>query len=205
MTHRWLTWAREIQALAQTGETFAENRWQSERYSRLMEIAAEITSAYTDVDENSFLQMFQTEQGYATPKVDVRAAAFQNGKLLMVREISDDGWTLPGGWADVGDIPSKAAERETWEESGFYVKAQKVIGVYDANRFQPMAFFHAYKIIFLCEIIGGAAKPSTETRDVTFFAQNEIPGNLSLTRTPENVLVDCFAAYTNDSLATKFD
>ena len=55
MTHRWVTWAREIQALAQIGETFAENRWQSERYSRLMEIAAEITSAHTEVDENSLL------------------------------------------------------------------------------------------------------------------------------------------------------
>jgi len=205
MTHRWLTWAREIQALAQIGETFTENRWQSERYSRLMEIAAEITSAHTDVDENSLLQMFQTEQGYATPKVDVRAAAFHNGKLLMVREISDGGWTLPGGWADVGNIPSKAAERETWEESGLHVKAHKVIGVYDANRFQPMVFFHAYKIIFLCEIINGAAKISAETSEVTFFAQDEIPVNLSFARTPARVLKDCFAAYKNDSIETKFD
>jgi len=202
---RWLTWAREIQALAQTGETYAENRWQSERYARLMAIAAEITAAHTDVDDELLLRIFQSEQGYATPKVDVRAAAFLGGKLLMVREISDGGWTLPGGWADVGDIPSKAAERETWEESGYRVKAHKVIGVYDANRSQPMTLFHAYKIIFLCEIVDGANKPSPETSEVTFFAQNEIPENLSLARTSTRILANCFAAYSNDSIDTKFD
>jgi len=202
---RWLIWAREIQALAQTGETYAENRWQSARYTRLMAIAAEITAAHAEVDEHSLLQVFQTEQGYATPKVDVRAASFRDGKLLLVREFSDNGWTLPGGWADVGNIPSAAAEREVLEESGYRVKAHRVIGVYDANRSQPIDFFHAYKIVFLCKIIGGRAKPSAETSEVAFFGQDEIPKNLSSARTPARILLDCFAAYADDSITTKFD
>ncbi len=201
----WLTWAREIQALAQTGAAYAENNWQTKRYDRLMEIASEISSTYSDVDDESILRQFQNEHGYATPKVDVRAAAFYEGKLLMVREISDNGWTLPGGWADVGDIPSEAAEREAWEESGYRVKAIKVIGVYDANRFEPIDFFHAYKLIFLCQIIGGKAQPSSETSKVAFFNQDEIPGNLSFSRTPARVLADCFNAQADHSIAAIFD
>ncbi len=98
----------------------------------------------------------------------------------MVRERSDGGWTLPGGWADVGDLPSEAAERETWEEAGFRVKARKVVGIYDANRSPsaPLEIFHAFKIIFLCDLLDGEPRPSFETSEVSFFAEAEIPSRI---------------------------
>jgi 8-oxo-dGTP pyrophosphatase MutT (NUDIX family) len=95
----------------------------------------------------------------------------------------DGGWTLPGGWADVGEFPSQAAEREVWEEAGFCVKTHKVIGVYDTNRTQPLELFHAYKIVFLCDLISGEAKPSNETSEVAFFGREELPEVLSGERT----------------------
>ena len=113
--------------------------------------------------------------GYATPKIDVRAAVIKDGKILLVQESTDNCWAMPGGWADVGNIPSEVAIRETKEESGFDVKPKKVIGVYDANRVGGrLEFFHAFKIIFLCELIGGEAKSSDETLDVNFFDFNEL-------------------------------
>ena len=202
---QWLRWAREIQSLAQTGSAFAENDWQILRYDRLQVIAAEISAAHSDRGEEYFIHQFKNEHGYATPKVDVRAASFLDGKLLMVREISDGGWTLPGGWADIGDVPSEAAEREAWEESGFRVKSVKLIGVYDANRTVPMDFFHAYKLVFLCKIIDGKAQPSTETSEVSFFDNESIPENLSSSRTPPRVIEDCFNTYADQSVATIFD
>ncbi len=90
--------------------------------------------AGTGIDQAALQEVFAAQRGYATPKVDVRGAVFQEGCLLMVRERMDGGWTLPGGWADVGDVPSEAAEREVLEEAGFIVKARKLIGVYDDNR-----------------------------------------------------------------------
>jgi hypothetical protein len=120
MTHpavpRWLEWARQIQALSQTGYHYAENEYQRERYKRLTEIAAEIASESAGLEYTPLLDVFRAQIGYATPRVDVRAAVFQQGKLLLVRERQDNGWTMPGGWADVGDVPSEAAEREalTW-------------------------------------------------------------------------------------------
>ena len=105
--------------------------------------------------------------------MDVRAAIFKDGKLLLVRELSDGGWTMPGGWADVGDVPSQAAEHEAWEEAGLRVKACKLIGVYDSNRIEPLTLFHCFKLVFLCDLLGGEAGPSLETTEVSFFGSNE--------------------------------
>ncbi len=202
---RWLEWAREIQALSQTGYHFSENEYQRERYRRLTEIAAEMIGEQTGLEEDYLIQIFQAQHGYATPKVDVRGAVFRDGELLLVRERADGGWTMPGGWADVGDVPSKAAEREVWEEAGFLVKARKVIGVYDANRAEPMELFHAFKILFLCDLIEGEPRTSSETSEVRFFARAEIPLTLSGERTRPRHIDDAFAAWVDPNIPTVFD
>ncbi len=202
---RWLEWAREIQALAQTGFHYAENEYQRMRYRRLMEIAAEIVAEHSNLEYPSVIEVFSTPIGYTTPRVDVRGVVHQDKRILLVREIMDGGWTLPGGWADVGEIPSIAAEREVREEAGFNVKATKVIGVYDANRIGRLELFHAYKIVFLCEIISGEAKTSEETSEVAFFDRNEIPEILSGERTKLRHIQDAFMCLDNPSYLTVFD
>jgi hypothetical protein len=137
LSPHWLDWAREIQALSQSGYHYAVNDYDRQRYARLAEIAAEIIQEHSQQKQADLLALFYQQKGYATPKVDVRGAVFRNGELLMVRERMDGGWTMPGGWADVGNVPSEAAEREVWEEAGFKVKARRIIGVYDANRSGP--------------------------------------------------------------------
>jgi ADP-ribose pyrophosphatase YjhB (NUDIX family) len=202
---RWLEWAREIQALAQTGSHYAEDDYQHQRYSRLKEIAAEIVNEHTNLEYAPVLELFDTPIGYATPRVDVRGAVFQGNQLLLVREIMDGGWTLPGGWADVGENPSHAVEREVWEEAGFRVKASKVIGVYDANRLGRLELFHAYKIVFLCDLISGEATTSIETSDVAYFSQDNIPELLSCERTKHRHIQDAFVYYENPGCPTYFD
>jgi len=199
---RWLEWAREIQALAQTGRQYAENHWQVERNERLMEIAAEIVSEHSTLPVDFSVQDFKSQTGYATLKVDVRGAAFRDGKLLLVKETSDNGWTMPGGWADVGDSPVSAVEREVWEESGFQVKARRLIGAYDANRVEPLELYHALKLVFLCEIVGGLAATSDETSAVEFFAEDDVPQTLSGERTRPRHIRDAFAAVADDTQVT---
>ena len=202
---RILEWAREIQALAQTGRHYAQDNYQRDRCLRLMEIAAEMIAKHTDVDASTLIKAFKSQIGYATPKVDVRAAVFKNNRLLLVRERSDGGWTMPGGWADVGDIPSKAAERETWEESGFRVKTRRLVGLYDANRTHPLEVFHAFKIIFLCDILNGEARPSAETSEAAFFSLEEIPETLSGERTTSRHIRDVFEVLKNPGCPAFFD
>jgi len=202
---RWLEWAREIQALAQTGHHYAENEYQRQRNHRLLEIAAEIIADQTNLEVGPLADVFTQQIGYATPRVDVRGAVFHEGRLLMVRERQDGGWTMPGGWVDVGDRPSYAVEREVWEEAGLKVKATRLVGVYDANRVGPLEVFHAFKLVFLCEWIGGEPRSSDETTEVSFFGQEDIPLPLSGERTLPRHIADAFAAVANPQRLTVFD
>ena len=202
---RWLDWARQIQALAQSGHHYAVNEFDRERFVRLAELAAEIISTYSEYEYEEVCSLFKAQTGYATPRVDVRAAVFREGQLLMVRERSDGNWALPGGWADVGEIPSEAAEREVLEEAGFRVKARKLVGVYDANRFGPLELFHAYKIVFLCDLISGEATPSFETLEVAFFTLDQIPSNFSGERTRTRHIQDAISAWKQADFVTVFD
>jgi ADP-ribose pyrophosphatase YjhB (NUDIX family) len=141
-----------------------------------MEIAAEIVSAHSTLERGPLRDNFLSQTGYATPKIDVRGAAVRDGKILLVQERVDQRWCMPGGWADIGDIPSEMVAREVLEESGFRVTPRKVIGVYDANRGGgPLEFYHAFKIVFLCEIIEGEARGSDETMDARFFSFDALP------------------------------
>ena len=201
----WLEIAREIQALAQTGAAFARNNYEEERYKRLNEITAEIIEHHTSLEKESVVKSLMNQPGYATPKIDVRAAVIKDGKILLVQEVTDNCWAMPGGWADIGDIPSEVAIRETKEESGFDVKPKKVIGVYDANRNGGMLeLFHAFKIIFLCELVGGEAKISEETLAVKFFDFNELP-SLSQNRTNKKHLSEIQLHLTDPERKTFFD
>lgn len=203
---RWLHWAREIQALAKTGLHYARNEFEKERAERLIEIAAEIIAANSNLSMDQLHLAFEEQPGYVTPKVDVRGAVFHEGKLLMVQEVMDDGWTLPGGWADVGEAPALATEREVQEEAGLTVKAVRLVGVYDANRVPgSLDLFHAYKLVFLCELLGGEINTSHETSQAGFFARDEIPRPLSGYRTTEQHLGDVFRAYDDGAAPAVFD
>ena len=202
---KWLEIAREIQQLAQTGAAFAETGYETDRYKRLNEITAEIIEHHTDLEKESVNKVLMQHPGYATPKIDVRAAVFKDGKILLVQESTDNCWAMPGGWADVGNIPSEVAIRETKEESGFDIDPIKVIGVYDANRVGgKLEFFHAFKIIFLCELLGGEATTSDETLDVRFFDFDNLP-TLSINRTNEKHLNEIKLHLKNPDRKTFFD
>lgn len=183
MEPTWLEWARRLNALAQTGLTFAEDPYDIERYTAIRTIAAEMIAHQAGLDADRVLHLLAGDVGYATPKVDVRGVVFRDEKILLVQERSDGLWTLPGGWADVGDSPADAVVREIREESGFETRATKLLALLDRNRHgHPPHVNHIYKVFLRCEIVGGSPTTSHEIQGVGFFAEDEIP-DLSLTRT----------------------
>ena len=202
---QWLVWARKIEALAQAGLHYSESEYDLDRYRQLKQVAAEIVSSYTRLPDAEVLEHFALADGYSTPKVDVRAAVIRDGKLLMVRERLDGGWTLPGGWVDVGDRPADAAEREALEESGYRVRASRLVGVYDANRVGELRYHHAFKLVFLCELLGGEAASSYETTDVGWFAPEALPRPYSGERTKQHHIDDIFAMAADPNCPTVFD
>lgn len=205
MEPTWLAWARRLQAIAQTGLTFTTNEYDIERYEQIRTLAAEIAAAGSGAEIEMVRELFARDTGYATPKIDVRAAIFQGDALLLVRERADGMWTLPGGWADVWDTPSRAVEREVFEETGYTARAVKLLAVYDrATHGHPPIPFAVYKLIFQCEITGGAPEATHETDEVAFFREGEIPP-LSLTRTMPAQIARVFAHRRTPARPTEFD
>ncbi len=203
-----MAWAKRLQAIAQTGLTYARDQYDVERYRAVRRIATEMIAACsTAISSAELLDIFNCEVGYATPKIDVRAAVFSQDSLLLVKERSEGAWALPGGWADVGDSPSVAAVRETREESGYDVVARKLAAVYDRDHQRhghpPMAY-HLYKLFFICEPVGGMAKPSIETEEVAFFREDRLP-NLSVARVTAQQIAHLFGHYRHPEWPTSFD
>ncbi|MCP4262226.1 MAG: NUDIX hydrolase [Planctomycetes bacterium] len=202
----WLKWAKELAAISQNGLTYAENAFDIERYEKIRRIAAEMMSIPSGLDTENLLTIFAKEDGYATPKVDVRGAVFRDNRILLVKEKIDDKWTLPGGWADPCTSPCESVVREIYEESGFEAKAQKLLAVYDRSKHphKPLMPFHIYKLFFLCEITGGSEQTSHETTAVDFFAEDQIP-ELSVSRILPFQIARMFEHYRNPDMPTDFD
>ena len=202
----WLRQARELQAIAQNGLTFATDAFDIERYERLRQLASEIMAAGSDASAEIIQNLFAGETGYATPKIDVRGAVFRDDRILLVRERSDNRWTLPGGWADVNLAPSECAVREITEESGFETQVRKLAAVWDRTQHphQPPYPYHIYKLFFICDIVGGAATVSIETSAVDFFAENQLP-ELSIDRVLPAQIGRMFAHHRQPDLPTEFD
>jgi ADP-ribose pyrophosphatase YjhB (NUDIX family) len=204
----WLIWAREIQAIAQTGLAFSKDPYDLDRYAALARLSARIMAEHTTADVGRIERLFASETGYATPKVGVRAAVFDaSGRILMVRETVDDGrWTLPGGWADVNQTPAQSVVREVLEESGYHVRAVKLAAVWDrARQVQAPTVFSVVRLFFVCALDGGAPRPSLETSEVRWFAEAEIPTDLSLRRTLPHHISRMFAHWREPGLTTEFD
>ena len=204
--HPWLGWARRLQALAQTARHYARNEYDRERADKLLDLAAEIVADHGNLAQVDVRAAFTAQPGYVTPKVDVRGAVFHDGELLLVREAIDGGWTFPGGWADVGEEPHTAVEREVFEEAGLRVRAVRLVGVYDANRVEgSLPLFHAFKLLFLCEALGGELTTSSETSEVRYFPVDALPDGLSQHRTTPRHIADAMEAQHDPARPTTFD
>jgi ADP-ribose pyrophosphatase YjhB (NUDIX family) len=205
MDHSFIKWCREIQAIAQNGLAYSENPYDLERYEQLRDLAARMISSKTDNNIPFFHDLFKQENGYATPKIDVRGAVFQDNRILLVREKSDGLWTLPGGWADINDSPSEAVTREIEEEAGIETRCVKLVALYDRNKHpHPPMYFHAYKAFFVCEYISGIPAAGVETSDVGYFTEGNYP-DLSTGRVTVAQVNKLFEHYRDMSLPTEFD
>jgi ADP-ribose pyrophosphatase YjhB (NUDIX family) len=202
---QWLQWTKTLQSIAQNGLTFAQDPFDRERYSQLQRVAAEIMSAYSGAALTHILDLFQREEGYATPKVDVRAAVFRHDEILMVLEREDGRWSLPGGWADVGETPAEVAVREVLEESGYRTRAVRLLAIYDRDRRgHPPLPFHAYKIFLQCDLLDMNPKPNADCGDAAFFPEGKLP-ELSLTRVTQAEIARMFEHLHDPLLPADFD
>ncbi len=205
MSEERVRWARLLQAIAQSGITYTDNRFDRERFESVRAIAVEIAAAASGEEQAVLEERFAAEMGYGTPKVDVRGVVLRDDALLLVREIGETRWTLPGGWADVGESPARAVEKEVFEEGGLETRAERVLAVYNRDfRGQATWPAHAYKIYVACVEVGGSVRPDGfETEESAFFQWGALPA-LS-PKTPADHLARVLAIATTDGHPAELD
>jgi ADP-ribose pyrophosphatase YjhB (NUDIX family) len=204
----WLAWAREAQAIAQTGLTYARDPHDAERYAALRRLAVRMMAAGSGTEATRIEALFAAETGYATPKLGVRGAVFDAaGRILLVREAMDAGrWSLPGGWAEVNQTPAESTVREVAEESGYIARPVKLAAVWDrARQGHPPGPFSVTRLFFVCALDGGAPRTSLETTEVAWFAEDALPEDLSHRRILPHQIRRMFAHWRDPGLPTEFE
>jgi ADP-ribose pyrophosphatase YjhB (NUDIX family) len=208
----WLDRIRRLRAIAQTGLAYGRDGYDLERFREVENIAERMLADLVDVPPARLRDLYLPERGYPTPKVDVRAGVFKDGRVLLVRETSDERWALPGGWADESASPRQNVEREVLEESGYRVRARKLVAVKDRrlHPYRPRRLETVYKLLFLCELESDAPRlksghdPGLETTAARFFPLDRLP-DLSTGRTLA-ADIEVLAAHRRDpSLPASFD
>jgi ADP-ribose pyrophosphatase YjhB (NUDIX family) len=205
MKNKWLEWATELQSIAQAGLTFGENQYDRDRYQQIRDLSVDILHQYTEMDHNKIRDLFASETGYQTPKVDIRAAVFNENKILLVHEKVDGKWSLPGGWADVNSSVRDSAVRECFEEAGAVVKPKRIVAIHLGNRHNNHNFpFTIYKIFVECELVEYRFEENTETLGSDFFSTDNLP-QLSTERNTLEQINMCFEAKKSEPFETIFD
>lgn len=204
MKDQILEWAKELQSIAQAGLYYGKDVFDRERYQRVRDIAAQMLAMRTDLPLDQVVEFFCPETGYQTPKVDSRAAVFQDGKILLVRE-NDGRWSIPGGWCEYNLAPADNAVKEAKEEAGVDVTVKKLIAVHDKDKHNPKPYpFGIIKIFYLCELTGGSFVPNIETSESGFFDREELPPLAEEKCSSEQVSM-CFAAAAAENWVVPFD
>ena len=205
MTDRHLDLVLRLQALARTGLHFCGSEYDRQRYEEIERIAAELATGGRPAEPDALLALWQRETGYVTPKVEVRGATFRDDRVLLVRETADGLWTLPGGWADVGESPSESVEKEIEQETGFRARAVKLAALWDRSRHgHGETLFPGWKAFLLCELTGGEARGSYETDAVGFFDPQDLPP-MSLGRSTPRQVERMLEHWRDRALPTEFD
>ncbi|HBG9017516.1 TPA: NUDIX hydrolase [Clostridioides difficile] len=204
MNEKWLEWAIELQSIAQAGITYGKDIYDRERYERIREISAEIIAYKTDISTEKVRNLFCNESGYQTPKLDTRAAIFENGKILLVKENTGK-WSLPGGWVEVNLSVKENTIKEVKEEAGLDITADRIIAIQDrAKHNLPIYAYGVCKIFVLCTVIGGEFKENIETTEFFYFSENELP-ELATEKNTEEQIKMCFKACRTDTWTVIFD
>ncbi|MBT5875191.1 MAG: NUDIX hydrolase [Candidatus Latescibacteria bacterium] len=202
----WVEWVKQVKAISQIGKQFSKDPYDLERYDQLQELSHEMFAQLGDAPKKKVDDFFIPDQGYATPKVDLRGAVFEEDRVLLVQERADGLWALPGGWADVCEPPSIGVVREIFEESGYRTKVRKLAAVKDRglHPFKPRYPTHIYKMYFLCELVGGTPTVNLEVSDIDFFNLDGLP-ELSEGKTIAADIALMYEHHVSPELATYCD
>ena len=161
-------------AVTDTGLTFTKDPFDRERYEDLRSLLSKMLNQGLDIDSEEVAEVMTPTSAYATPLMDVRAWIVEDEKICLVRGQGENDWALPGGFGEVGYSPTENILKEIEEETGFEAKVERLLAVFDTNRFQLQSKQYA-KFVFECKLLDGQFQKNQEIADLQFFAIDQLP------------------------------
>lgn len=167
---------KRLKSISDIGMLYAGNNYDKERYAELGQISFEMLHQLTGQEIKSLKNVFAENKDYPTAKVDVRGLIIADNKVLLVKEMADNKWSLPGGWADIGYSPKEVIAKECKEETGLDVVPEKLLAVFD-KKFHPHPPqpFYVYKMVFYCKVVSTIIDKGFDVLDVQYFDINALP------------------------------
>ena len=173
-TSDFVKYLQRMIAITDTGLTFTKDTFDRERYEDLRSLLGEMLSQVSDLDAEEVAEVLKPTSAYATPLMDVRAWIVEDEKICLVRGQGENDWALPGGFGEVGYSPTENILKEIEEETGFEAKVERLLAVFDTNRFQLQSKQYA-KFVFECKLLDGQFQKNQEIADLQFFAIDQLP------------------------------
>jgi ADP-ribose pyrophosphatase YjhB (NUDIX family) len=197
--------ADAIAVEAQNGTHWTKDRYDRERFARILQYASEILAGALAQEPAAVARWYTDQPGTVTSKVGVSVAAFDaDGRMLLIQRRDNGLWAQPGGAVEYGELLAETARREAWEESGVAVAPTALLGIYEARRHGFQTIYHWQHVVFLATVTGGTPSPSDETLAAEFFTHEEARA-LPISPGHDEPIRDAFAAHGKEPIAAYFD
>lgn len=164
----------KVHSIAKIGLTYSTDPYAIDNYKELNELSKNMLENFMNVKFNK-PSMFIKEV-YPTPNISVRTVIAKDNRILLVREANSGLWSLPGGWCDLYDAPSKAAFNEVSQEAGVEPRIVRLIGVLERTPHKSNQNVPEYLLVFEGDIDHKSFHEHChETLDVKFFDMDNLP------------------------------
>lgn len=165
----------KVQSIAKIGLKFSKDPYALTNYKEINNLTVHFLEDFMEVkfDRPNYFQ----RDIYPTPNVSVRTVILNNerNKVIMVREVNSHTYSLPGGWADLYDSPSKTAINECSQEAGADIDVIRLVGITNRTPFKNPTSVPEYVVIFEAKIKGQLHEHEYETDDVGWFDVDNLP------------------------------
>jgi ADP-ribose pyrophosphatase YjhB (NUDIX family) len=175
--HELLEEIKRLKAIADIGLLYCNNEFDKERYLELSALSINMLHHTSEQSIETLKAAFVPAADYPTAKVDVRGMVLSaDKKILLVQESADGKWSLPGGWADIGQTPTEVIIKEMKEETGLDVAPKALLAVFDKRAHpHPPQPFYVYKMVFYCTATSAELDRGFDLLDVQYFDVNNLP------------------------------